>query len=159
MLSTKSTVTPERRVFHAVDPAWNDVGQVVFTYFQDRETEETAIVAGLYLYLINVFPEYKTGIVKCFTGAAIEDSADQKWDPATKTVIGWADQELDDLMAMEEDFDLTIIEDPDGILKRKLAEPIGIDIMSQDSISTFQSVKKTRPSSARAQAYAPGFKP
>jgi hypothetical protein len=159
ILSIKSTVQPTQRVFHSVDPAWNSNGQVVFTFFQNMEVEATAIVAGLYLYLINVFPGYKSGITKCFTGAAIEDSAEQKWDPVTRTVVGWADQELDDLMALDDDFDLTIVEDPDGFLKRKLAEPAMIDMLSQDSMSTFQSIKKTKANSASRAPRAPGFQP
>jgi hypothetical protein len=158
ILSIKSQVQPTRRIFHTVDPAWNDISQTVFSYFQDMEVEASATASGLYLYLINTFPEYKTGITKCFTGAALEDANDQKWDDINKCVVGFADQELDDLLAMDNDFDLTIIDDPEGLLKRKLQEPVIFDMLSQDSISTFQSIKKPKSSASRANR-APGFNP
>jgi hypothetical protein len=140
-----------RRVFHTIDPAWNNRGEVVFTFLQDNEAEANAVVRGLYLYLINIYPQYSDGIAKCFTGAAIEDAGFQRWDKDRQCVVGAEDDELDELASMDEDFDLTFIEDPDGLLKRKLDHPPLVpDMMSQDSLSTFQSRKKPATASRGA---------
>lgn len=154
ILNIKSQADQSRRVFHTVDLAWNNISTTVFTYFQDVEAEADAIIGSLYLYLINIYPQFSGGITKCLTGGAIEDSKYQKWDAVCQCVVGEDNKALDNLLTIEDDFNLLCIEGPDGLLKRKLDEtPMALDMHSQDSMSTFQSRKKpTRTSNSNGNA-------
>jgi hypothetical protein len=102
LMAIKSTVHPNRYVFHSVDMDSQQHGQTVFTCHKDLLPEAQAICSGLVLYMQNyVGRQYITTINKCFHKKAVSDAGGE-WNEDTKQVVTKEDLHSLDLLKSDQ---------------------------------------------------------
>lgn len=97
---------PHLSLFHSVDRHWKGEGHVV-TFLPQFESDARLILAALLPFLESLLPRHKPRLHKYFTPAAVDRAKVAKWDAANYCVITPDDAIIRDLLAGDNDYDLS----------------------------------------------------
>jgi hypothetical protein len=114
-----TTGNKETPLFLSIDTSWKG-GSYTFLFQPDKRDKASMIIKGMYARLAHT---YGDKIRQFFTPPAIEAGVQMTWDPVTQKVSSEEDQEVNALLALDDDMTIhipAVSEDEIGTGKRKI---------------------------------------